>query len=219
MSEISFLSSAQMGDLVELGLDAYEFGRTSIVLRCQARNMVTGKPIVSIEKIVMVGLDEHGRPLEHGYHEPTDSYERIPERQVLAEATAVRAGRRRRSKALGLAGASAASHTRGILRGMPVRTERSERWVRGVRRRHRGGRQSLATAVLGGAASGPALCVRPVRRAHGPAAPRASGRPPTRGSSGRWVRSRSGSTSRSASRSCPPPRGPGTPPSWPTWSS
>ena len=30
---------------------------------------------------------------------------------------------------------------------------------------------------------------------------------------------RSGSTSRSASRSCPPPRGPGTPPSSPTWSS
>lgn len=85
MSEISFVSSAQMGDLVELGLDAYEFGRTSIVLRCQARNMVTGKTILSIEKIVMVGLDEHGRPLEHGYHEPTDTYERIPERQVLAE--------------------------------------------------------------------------------------------------------------------------------------
>lgn len=85
MSEISFVSSAQLGDLVELGLEAYEFGRTSMTLRCQARNLVTGRPILSIERIVMVGLDEHGRPLPHGYTEPIDSYERIPRQQVLAE--------------------------------------------------------------------------------------------------------------------------------------
>ncbi len=85
MSEIDFVSSAQLGDLLELGLDAYLFGRTSITLRCQARNVVTRKPIVSIEKIVMVGLDELGRPASHGFTEPTHSYERIPERQVLAE--------------------------------------------------------------------------------------------------------------------------------------
>ena len=88
MSEIVFVSSAEMGDLVELGLDAYDFGRTSITLRCQARNLVTGNPIVSIAKIVMVGLDEHGRPLEHGYTEPVDSYERIPKHQVLVEGPA-----------------------------------------------------------------------------------------------------------------------------------
>ena len=48
-------------NLIELGLDAHEFGRTSITLRCQARNLVTGKTILSIERIVMVGLDEQRR--------------------------------------------------------------------------------------------------------------------------------------------------------------
>lgn len=85
MSEISFGSSAQLGDLVEIGLDAYEFGRTSLTLRCQARNLVTCKAILSIEMIVMVGLDEYGRPSPHGYTEPIHSYERIPERHVLSE--------------------------------------------------------------------------------------------------------------------------------------
>ena len=84
MSEISFVSSAQMATWSSWGWTPTS-SAALIVLRCQARNMVTGKTILSIEKIVMVGLDEHGRPLEHGYHEPTDTYERIPERQVLAE--------------------------------------------------------------------------------------------------------------------------------------
>lgn len=88
MSEIEFVSSAQIGDLIELGLDAYEFGRTSITLRCQARNLVTGKTILSIERIVMVGLDENGRPHAHGHSEPIGSYERIPKHQVLAEGPA-----------------------------------------------------------------------------------------------------------------------------------
>lgn len=66
ISEINFVSSARKGDIIELGITATEFGRTSITLRCEVRNKITRKSILTIEKIVFVNLDEHSNPTPHG---------------------------------------------------------------------------------------------------------------------------------------------------------
>lgn len=66
MSEINFMSSAKQGDIVEIGIDVVKFGKTSLVLRCEVRNMMTRETIISVENITMVNLDEHGRPIPHG---------------------------------------------------------------------------------------------------------------------------------------------------------
>jgi len=66
ISEINFVSSARQGDIIELGITATSFGRTSITLRCEVRNKITRKSILTIEKIVFVNLDEHGNPTPHG---------------------------------------------------------------------------------------------------------------------------------------------------------
>lgn len=66
MSEINFVSSAKQGDIIEIGLEPTHFGNTSITLRCEVRNKMTHQTIITIEKIVMVALDENGNPQPHG---------------------------------------------------------------------------------------------------------------------------------------------------------
>lgn len=66
MSEINFVSSAQQGDIIELGMVATNFGRTSLTLKCEVRNKLTRKTILAIDKIVFVSLGEDGKPMEHG---------------------------------------------------------------------------------------------------------------------------------------------------------
>ncbi|TXC76185.1 acyl-CoA thioesterase [Luteibaculum oceani] len=66
MSEINFISSAKQGDIVEIGIVPTTFGKSSITLRCEVRNMVSRQPILTIEKLVMVNLDEEGNPAPHG---------------------------------------------------------------------------------------------------------------------------------------------------------
>jgi acyl-CoA hydrolase len=77
ISEINFVSSARQGDLVEMGLRATEFGRTSMTMRAQVRNMITHASILTIERIVFVSLDEYGRPLPHGFTDVTLGRDRI----------------------------------------------------------------------------------------------------------------------------------------------
>ena len=66
ISEINFVSSARQGDIVELGITATSFGKTSITLRCEVRNKITRKSILTIEKIIFVNLDENSNPAPHG---------------------------------------------------------------------------------------------------------------------------------------------------------
>lgn len=66
MSEINFISSAQQGDIVELGIQVEKFGNTSITLSCVARNKMSRKNILTIDNITMVNLGEDGRPQPHG---------------------------------------------------------------------------------------------------------------------------------------------------------
>ena len=66
MSEIDFVSSATLGDIVEIGIVVLTFGNSSITLKCNVRNKLTHKTIIVIDKIVMVSLDEKGNPKSHG---------------------------------------------------------------------------------------------------------------------------------------------------------
>ncbi|MEW2012513.1 MULTISPECIES: acyl-CoA thioesterase [Microbacterium] len=78
MSEIEFVSSAVQGDLVELGIQATAFGRTSITMRAEVRNMVTAARIRAIERIVFVALGPDGQPTPHGYSSITQHRDRLP---------------------------------------------------------------------------------------------------------------------------------------------
>lgn len=66
MSEINFTSAAKQGDIVEIGIDVVKFGRSSLVLKCEVRNMMTRATIITIENITMVNLGDDGKPKPHG---------------------------------------------------------------------------------------------------------------------------------------------------------
>ena len=79
MSEIEFVSAAREGDIIEIGIEAVKFGKTSLTLRCEARNMMDRKTIVKIEQIVMVSLNENGKPVSHGKTEVEFVRDRLEE--------------------------------------------------------------------------------------------------------------------------------------------
>ena len=66
ISEINFVNSARQGDIIEIGIEVVNFGRTSITLSCEVRNKLTHQTIITIDKIVFVSLDENGNPQPHG---------------------------------------------------------------------------------------------------------------------------------------------------------
>jgi acyl-CoA hydrolase len=65
MSEIDFVSTAKVGDVIEFGMDLVKFGTTSVTICCDVRNKKTKQSIIKIDKIVFVLLDEDGRPKSH----------------------------------------------------------------------------------------------------------------------------------------------------------
>ena len=66
ISEINFKSSAKKGDIIEIGVKAIKFGRSSLTLACEVRNKMTRETIVTIDAIIMVSLGEDGKPKPHG---------------------------------------------------------------------------------------------------------------------------------------------------------
>lgn len=66
MSEIDFISSGRLGDVIEIGMESVELGRTSITVRCEVRNKVTKSTIIRIDRIVFVCVDADGSPVPHG---------------------------------------------------------------------------------------------------------------------------------------------------------
>ena len=79
MSEINFVASAQEGDIIEMGLTATEFGRSSLTMRAEVRNMITRNSILTVDRIVFVNLGDDGRPAPHGYSEVTFERDRFPD--------------------------------------------------------------------------------------------------------------------------------------------
>lgn len=66
ISEINFMSSAKQGDIIEIGMEVAKFGHTSLILKCEARNMMTRETILTVDNIIMVNLGEDGKPAAHG---------------------------------------------------------------------------------------------------------------------------------------------------------
>ncbi|VAV86178.1 cytosolic long-chain acyl-CoA thioester hydrolase family protein [hydrothermal vent metagenome] len=66
ISEINFMSSARQGDIVEIGIEVVSFGKSSITLKCEARNKMTRETILTVDNIVMVNLGKNGKPEPHG---------------------------------------------------------------------------------------------------------------------------------------------------------
>lgn len=66
MSEIDFRSSAREGDIIEIGIEVVKFGSASLTLKCEVGNKMTRETIIMVDKIVMVALDENGKPKPHG---------------------------------------------------------------------------------------------------------------------------------------------------------
>jgi acyl-CoA hydrolase len=66
MSEVNFISSAKLGDIIEMGCELVGFGNTSVTIVCEVRNKDTKKTIIRIDKIVFVAVDENGKPIQHG---------------------------------------------------------------------------------------------------------------------------------------------------------
>ena len=80
MSEINFVGSAKLGDIIEIGIQVLNFGTTSLSLRCEVRNKMTHQTIITIEKIVMVSLGEDGHPKPHGKKEVEYVSERLTQK-------------------------------------------------------------------------------------------------------------------------------------------
>ena len=66
MSEIDFCASAKKGDIVEIGIEVIKWGTASLTMKCEVRNKMTRESIITVDRIVMVGLDEEGKPKAHG---------------------------------------------------------------------------------------------------------------------------------------------------------
>lgn len=66
MSEIDFINAPKQGDIVEIGIVATQFGRTSLTLRCEVRDKLNRRPILTIDKIIFVNLDKNDKPTPHG---------------------------------------------------------------------------------------------------------------------------------------------------------
>jgi acyl-CoA hydrolase len=73
MSEINFVNSAKLGEVIEIGMETVKFGNSSITVKCEVRNKFTKETIITIDKIVFVHVDQFGRPQPHQITEAVNS--------------------------------------------------------------------------------------------------------------------------------------------------
>ena len=67
MSEIDFKISAQTGDILEFGLEVVSVGNTSLTTRCEVRQKISRRVVITVDRIVFVAVDEKGKPTRHSY--------------------------------------------------------------------------------------------------------------------------------------------------------
>ena len=87
ISEVNFVISAEQSDIIELGITATAFGRTSITMRCVVRNKITHKNILTIERMVFVNMGPDGKPTPHGKTKISGTDERIAQELAKTEQT------------------------------------------------------------------------------------------------------------------------------------
>jgi len=79
ISEINFMASAKKGDIVEIGMEVVKFGKSSITMKCEARNKMTRETILTVDNIIMVNLGDNGKPTPHGKTEVEFVKDRLDE--------------------------------------------------------------------------------------------------------------------------------------------
>ena len=82
ISEIEFRASAKEGQIIEIGIEVVKFGSSSLTLRAEVRNKMTRETILTVDKIVMVSLDENGHPKPHGKTEVEYVKDRLEKQSV-----------------------------------------------------------------------------------------------------------------------------------------
>ncbi len=66
ISEINFINAPKIGDIIEIGIMAIEFGASTLTVRCEVRNNISHAPILTIDRMVFANLGENGKPARHG---------------------------------------------------------------------------------------------------------------------------------------------------------
>ena len=66
ISEIDFKFPVLEGDVVEIGMQTIEIGKTSCTLACDVRSLQSDRVVCSIEKMVFVRVNKYGLPKGHG---------------------------------------------------------------------------------------------------------------------------------------------------------
>ena len=56
ISEINFVKTAKLGDIIEFGMELVKFGTTSVTIACDVRNKNTKESIVKIDSIILESL-------------------------------------------------------------------------------------------------------------------------------------------------------------------
>lgn len=72
ISKVEFISTARIGDIIEIGTELIALGTTSLTLSCVVRNKKTTKVITQVSELIFVHVDEDGTPKPHGVKEPID---------------------------------------------------------------------------------------------------------------------------------------------------
>ena len=62
ISEMNFVAPAYKGDVIEIGVETVQAGRTSLTLCCEVRDKETQRKIISVDRLVFVAVDREGRP-------------------------------------------------------------------------------------------------------------------------------------------------------------
>jgi len=65
ISEMNFMSPAHLGEVIEIGVETVDVGRTSLTVSCVVRDKISERIIIKIDRIVFVAVNETGRPVRH----------------------------------------------------------------------------------------------------------------------------------------------------------
>ena len=61
------------GDVVEIGMQTIEIGKSSCTLSCEVRSLHADKVVLTIDKIVFVRVNKYGLPKGHGWMSKDDN--------------------------------------------------------------------------------------------------------------------------------------------------
>ena len=67
ISEIDFKFPVILGDVIEIGMQTLDIGKTSCTLSCEVRSLHADKTVLTIDKIVYVRVNKYGLPKGHGW--------------------------------------------------------------------------------------------------------------------------------------------------------